>query len=225
MPAAVQVNPAYQPSYLACQVAVPSTSQQSLVLNISLLPRSAGVVESLAIGPQNQEVEIGAQVQFVSSIQTSSSATGLTPTWFSLGEAGEIGPSGLFVTDHVGESTVYASVGTRYTSTKLTVLEQRGPAVLEVLVDPTVLPPTGGEIAVTAPIGDAQGVRLAEALVFAPDGTFVKRTMSLVAGSSYNGNLRATYQVPANNNVPDPKGVQATQRYRCGSARWTRPGA
>jgi hypothetical protein len=210
----VQVNPAQQPQYLACEILLPALQRDYLNLNIALLPRSAEQVTNLAISPEDQVVEIGTQVQFLAGIQTTTGTRGLRPTWVALGTAGNIDETGVFTANAVGESTIYAFSGTKYTATTLKTVNRRAPAILDVLVDPLLLPASGGQIVVTAPVTDAQGVRVAEALFFAPDGTFVKRTMDLAAGSATDGTYRATYQVPPNNNVPDSKGVQAAQVYQ-----------
>ncbi len=214
VPLTVQVNPLQQPEYQPCEISLPALVRDYLNLNIAVLPRAAGEVTGLALSPEDQEVEVGAQVPFLAGIQTSTGITGLRPTWMALGTAGSINESGVFTTDAVGESTVYAFSGTKYVGTMLRAVNRRAPQVLDVLLDPLLLPASGGQMVVTAPIADAQGVRTAEALFFAPDGTFVKRAMVLAAGSTTDGTYRAVYQVPPNSNLPDANGVQAVQVYQ-----------
>ena len=214
MPQSVQVNPAYQPSYMAAEILLPPTAQTSLTLNIALLPRSAGTVTSIGLNPQAQQVEIGGKLQFSASIVTSAGTSGLQPTWFAVGTAGTIDARGVFTCTHVGKSTIFAFSGGMFTSTTLTVVSKRGPAILDVLVDPLQLPPGGGPIVITSPLADSDGVALAEALIFFSDGTFVRRPLALVAGVIDNGTFRATYQVPANSNIPDASGTQAPQHYQ-----------
>ena len=214
VPLTIQVNPISYPQYQPCAIVLPALTANYLNLNVAVLPRTAGTVSSLRIGPQDQEVELGAEVPFAAEIVTSSGAAGLRPTWVALGSAGSIDEDGLFTATATGESTILAFSGERSATTTIRVVNERPPAVLDVLLDPVQLPAEGGPLAVTAPIADIDGVQGAEVLFFAPNGTSVRRQMSRVAGGAQNGTWRATYTVPANNNVPDSNGVQAPMRYQ-----------
>ncbi len=209
----VQVTPTAQPGYAAAEVFVPLLPQNYLFLTVALLPRSAGAVTDLRIEPLSQEVEVGSQVQFRAEVVTDRGTTGLVPTWLAVGSAGTIDAAGVFVASAVGSSTIYAFSGDKYTSTTLSAVRERGPAVLETIVDPVQLPATGGQIVITAACTDPQEIAAVEALIFDFTGNFQRVGCALVAGSDTDGTYRATYNVPPNSNLPDAGGVQARQDY------------
>ena len=213
-PLTVEVNPAFQPEYQPCAVLLPALTSNYLNLNIAVLPRSAGTVTSIAIGPLEQTVEIGSQISFTAGIVTSAGTTGLRPTWVALGPAGSIDENGLFTASATGRSTIYAFSGERFTSTTIEVVREQGPSILDIFLDPTQLPAEGGQMVVTAPLADADGVRSAQALFFAPDGTFASAPLALVAGSAPSGTWRGTSLIPPNTNLPNASGVQAPMRYQ-----------
>jgi hypothetical protein len=217
MPQAVQVNPAYQPNYTAVQVDLPPMSQTSLTVNIALLPHAVGTVTSISLNPQDQKVEVGdkahvSEVQFTATIVTDQGTTGLRPTWFCVGTAGSLDNNGIFTATALGECTIYASSGDKFTSTTATVVSPTGPAIITVLVDPPHLPATGGLISITAPITDPYGVTSVQGLIFQPSGKFAERPMHLVASTT--GTYRVVYQVPPNSNPPNAKGAQPPEVYR-----------
>ena len=209
----VQVTPTAHPGYAAAEVFLPLLPDNHLFFTVALLPRSAGQVTDLRIQPLNQEVEVGTQVQFQAEVVTDSGTTGLAPTWLAVGSAGTIDANGVFVASGLGSSTVYAFSGTKYTSTVLSTVRERGPAVLETIVDPVQLPATGGQVVITAACTDPQGIAAVEALIFDFTGNFQRVNCSLVAGTDTDGTYRAVYHAPANSNVPDAGGLQASQDY------------
>lgn len=196
-PLTVQVNPVYSPQYQPGAVVLPALTANYLTLNIALLPRSAGSVTALAITPQDQVVEAGALVPFSAGVVTSTGASGLNATWVALGRAGSIDANGLFTAAATGQSTILAFCGDQSAMTTIRVVAERPPTIGEVQIDPAQLPPQGGSATVTVPLGDADGVATAVALIATPSGRTVRLPMALVAGTAQDGTWRVSYNAPA----------------------------
>lgn len=213
VPLTVEVNPAFHPGYQASSITLPALTANYLNLNLALLPRAAGTVTGLTLGPQDQQVEIGGQLAFLAQVVTSGGVAGLRPTWLVLGGVGPINAGGLFTATTIGAGRVLAFSGRRSAQTTVEVVGERPPVVLDMLADPALLPPDGGALTVIASLADADGIAAATAEIITPEGALLLQPMARVAGGVRNGTWRVQYLAPPNTNVPNAAGVQAPMVY------------
>jgi len=209
----LEVNPANSPNYQAAAVIIPTVPGDQVNLSVALLPATAEEPTIIALAPLGIAVEVGSQVQFQAAIVTESGTTAFVPTWLAVGPAGAITPAGLFSATTPGTSDIYAFSGAASNSTTISVLPVQAPEITEVIVNPQTLTASGGTITITSACTDGQGVDTVLATIYYPGGAVDQVGLGRVAGTARDGSYRATYEVPANSNIPDPDGVQAPQTY------------
>ncbi|NLO73137.1 MAG: hypothetical protein GX100_03360 [candidate division WS1 bacterium] len=210
----VQVNPLRTPGYQPAAITIPATSEPVVTTTIALLPQGAAAPTSINLQPQATTVEVGTSVQFTASIVSASGVLSLATSWLCIGQAGTLSNTQLFTAVQPGTNQVYVFSGGVGASTTVSVIPEQGPVLQSVLVDPPQITASGGPVTFTVAASDGQGLASVKGTVYPPSGDMIPVTLALVTGTSQAGTYRATWNAPANSNLPDVNGVQAPQAYR-----------
>ena len=229
----LHVNPLHHPGYQATTLIVPVEAGQTTHVTVALLPAAAQAPTQVIIQPASPSVEVGGTIDFGSTVHTAADVMAIAPTWIVTGGVGTINAAGQFTAQRVGTGTVLAVSGGISSQTTVTVTPAQPPDISTVILSPLSVPPSGGPVSLVAAVSDGQAIGLdqdnrprVQADITLPNGESLQPPvlMALDAGTLRDGTFRATYQVPANENVPNNWGVQAPQTYVVAISAWDSAG-
>ncbi len=229
---ALHINPLHHPDYQPQTLLVPAAAGQTTMVMINVLPSGTATPAQITLAPSNPSVEVGGGIDFGSVMTTATDQLQVNPSWLLTGGIGTITAAGYFQALVSGTGTLTAVVGDVSTSTIITVIPPQPPDISTVIVSPFSLPPSGGLVSIVAAICDGQGIgvdaggnpRVQACITLPGGGALPPLLMDRDAGTSEDGTYRTTYNASANDNTPNPWGIQAPQIYTLRIEAWDTTG-
>jgi hypothetical protein len=181
------------------------------ILTIAVLPQGNAAPIGLTLSPASAIIDLHGQIAFQTKVTTASGILAVTPTFILGPGLGLIDRNGNFTATEEGSGQLTAVIGSQSATASITVTAPRPPQITSFLVSPLTLTASGGPVYITVAANDGAGIRSIKAEIYRPGMTTIilPLTLNTQTTSTYN----ATFNAPANSNVPSSQGVQAPQTY------------
>jgi len=223
----VQVDTPTYPAYDSATVQVDLVADQTTTVNIAVLPLDAPDPVQILLDPLQATIDLNGKVLYRSQLVAANNQVipGVQPTWVVIGGVGSITTRGVFTAQQVGAGQVKAVAGNIERVASVVVVAPRPPQITTFLVNPTVLPASGGDVYVSTAATDGDGISAGnvKAEVFAPGNQITSIDMTVTnpatalpsddVASFLDASYGATFSAPANSNQPTAGGIQAPQNY------------
>jgi len=224
----VQVSTPTYPDYDSATVTVELVANASTTVNIAVMPVDALEPVAILLDPSQATIDLNGKIMYHSQLVAENNQVipNMEPTWAVIGGIGRISADGVFTAQQVGTGAVKAFAGDVERTGNVVVIAPRPPQITTFLVNPTVLPASGGDVYITAAVADGDGIPVGnvKAEIFAPGDQVITLGMTVTNPNSalatdddpacfLDATFGAVFSAPANDNQPTADGIQAPENY------------
>ncbi len=221
------LTPTY-PDYGSTRVTVELVLGQETAVNLAVMPLDTPVPTNILLDPLAVTVDLFGKVVYRTQIvgEGNVAIEGMEPTWVVEGGIGAASADGVFTAQQIGAGTVTTFAGDAQRTGTVIVVAPRPPQINSLLLNPTTLPASGGDVYIATSISDGDGIPVinVRAEVFGPGDEIITVPMAvtnpgtaLACADQANCYLEASYggtfSAPPNDNQPTAEGIQAPENY------------
>ncbi len=195
----VTVDTVTRPDYGTQTVSgVAIVKDQITAITIAVLPLDVASPSSINIAPSQATVDINGEIQFVAPVNSASGLLIVQPTWYLTNAVGVIDVNGKFTALAQGTGTVVATSGDISAQATVVVVGARAPDITSVLVSPSELNASGGDVAVTVAVNDGDGLDFVRARLVDARNNIEFHDLVRVSGTVKDGTYSANVFIDPN---------------------------